>query len=297
MKYSFFLTAFGASGLLISSCATVSDTDFQSAKAPSQKIENIAERLSVPEGYSLVWSDEFDTSGLPDGEKWTYDTFRNKRGWFNDEDQYYANARVENARVDKGHLIIEARQDGEAISEFPDYGGQAYSSARLLTKGKAAWQYGYFEARTKLPCGRGLWPAIWMLPEAGGKWPESGEIDIMEYVGHDPNTFHGTIHTGDYNHVEKTQVGETVTVDTACGAFHTHGLLWTEDEIVVAVDGRPYFTYKNDGKGEGSWPFDAPFHLILNIAVGGAWGGQEGIDAAAFPAEMAVDYVRVYQAR
>lgn len=255
----------------------------------------LPDTLSVPDGYSLVWADEFDAAGLPDAARWNYDTYRNKEGWWNDEAQYYSSGRLQNSRVEDGQLIIEARKDGSDLKGQLNYGGQAYSSARLFTKGRAAWQYGYFEIRAKLPCGRGLWPAIWTLPESSGPWPDSGEIDIMEYVGHDPTTFHSTVHTKDYNHIQNTEVGEKVTVATACGAYHTHSLLWTADDIIVAVDGTPYFRYENDGTGEGSWPFDRPHHLILNIAVGGTWGGRQGIDAQAFPAQMAVDYVRVYQ--
>lgn len=262
---------------------------------------------SAPDGYELVWSDEFDVDGLPDPAKWNYDTYRNKEGWWNEEEQYYSDSRAENARIENGYLIIEARKDGEHLRDYSDYaeqlkgyadyGGQKYSSARLFTKGKASWQYGYFEIRAKLPCGRGLWPAIWTLPEKPGEWPDSGEIDIMEYVGHDPKRFHATVHTGEYNHLLKNQVGEKIKVKTACKAFHTHSLLWTADAIEVALDGKPYFRYENDGEGEGSWPFDQPHHLIMNIAVGGTWGGQKGISKKAFPAKMEVDYVRVYQAK
>lgn len=250
--------------------------------------------LSVPAGYDLVWADEFETDGLPDAARWGYDTYRNTEGWYNDERQYYSAARPENARLEGGHLIIEARREPVPEPVFPDTGGQDYTSARLLTKGLAAWQYGYFEIRAQLPCGRGLWPAIWTLPEGGGKWPDDGEIDIMEYVGWNPNAFHATVHTRDNNHTLGTQFGASFESATACGAFHTHSLLWTEDEIRVAVDGVPYFHYPRGDKAYGEWPFDQPHHLILNIAVGG-WGGQQGIDEDAFPARMLVDYVRVYQ--
>ncbi len=251
---------------------------------------------SPPQGYSLVWSDEFDVDGLPDPSKWNYDTYRNLDGWWNSEEQYYSHSRAENARIENGQLIIEARKDGNTLTEFSDYGGQDYSSARLFTKDRASWQYGYFEVRAKLPCGRGLWPAIWSLPEEPGQWPDSGEIDIMEYVGHDPKRFHATVHTADNNHIMKTEVGEKIKVKSACKAFHTHSLLWTADAIEVALDGKPYFRYENEGEGEGSWPFDRPYHLLLNIAVGGTWGGKKGINKRAFPAQMKVDYVRVYQA-
>lgn len=133
------------------------------------------------------------------------------------------------------------------------------------------------------------------LPEDPGEWPDSGEIDIMEYVGHDPKRFHATVHTGEYNHLLKNQVGEKIKVKAACKAFHTHSLLWTAEAIEVALDGKPYFRYENDGQGDGSWPFDGPHHLIMNIAVGGTWGGKKGISKKAFPAKIEVDYVRVYQ--
>jgi len=250
--------------------------------------------LAVPDSYALIWADEFDRDGLPDPTRWTYDTERNADGWWNEELQYYSARRPENARVENGHLIIEARKEPVPVELFPDTGNQGYTSARLFTQGLAAWQYGYVEVRAKLPCGRGLWPAIWTLPEGHSKWPDDGEIDIMEYVGWDAERFHATVHTRDNNHVLGTQVGETFMSDTACGSFHTHSLLWTEDDILVAVDGTPYFRYSNDNKGLGEWPFDRPHILLLNLAIGG-WGGQQGIDPDAFPARMEVDYVRVYQ--
>lgn len=268
--------------LTLSGCTTSHQQDLNSSASP-------------PEGYSLVWADEFSVDGLPDEANWDYDIYRNKDGWWNDEAQYYSAERAENARVKNGRLIIEARKDGKHLRELSDYGGQAYSSARLFTKGKASWQYGYFEMRAKLPCGRGLWPAIWTLPEEPGKWPDSGEIDIMEYVGHEPETFHATIHTKDFNHVIKTEVGEKIEVETACKAFHTHSLLWTPDAIEISLNGRPYFHYENDNTGREGWPFDRPHHIIMNLAIGGNWAGRQGIDTKAFPARMEVDYVRVYQ--
>ena len=274
-------------GLTLAACSTSTST----ADQPTDQ----STKPSPPAGYSLIWADEFNTDGLPNPTKWTYDTYRNKDGWWNAEEQYYAKGRPQNARIEEGHLIIEARKDGEQLKDYPDYGGQDYSSARLFTKGKSSWRYGYFEIRAKLPCGRGLWPAIWTLPEEPGKWPDSGEIDIMEYVGHLSETFHATIHTADYNHINKTEVGEKLKVKTACKAFHTHSLLWTADAIEVALDGVPYFKYENNDQGDGAWPFDRAHHLILNLAIGGNWAGRKGIDAKAFPARMEVDYVRVYQ--
>lgn len=274
-----FLFVFAVLAVPLSSCAT---------------LPPLPETLEVPADYDLVWSDEFESDGLPDPSHWAYDTERNTAGWWNKEKQYYSAGRLENARVEDGVLIIEARQEPTPQEIFPDTGGQNYTSARLYTKGLASWQYGYIEVRAKLPCGRGLWPAIWTLPEGDFKWPDDGEIDIMEYVGWDANKFHATVHTRDNNHTMGTQFGASYTSPTACGEFHTHSLLWTENEILVAVDGEPYFSYPKGNKGFGEWPFDRPHFLLLNVAVGG-WGGQQGIDEAAFPAKMEVDYVRVYQ--
>jgi beta-glucanase (GH16 family) len=145
----------------------------------------------VPSDYKLVWADEFDRDGAPDPAKWTFDTEHNHGGWFNHEKQYYSAARPENARVEGGHLVIEARSDPDAIANRTDYGGQQYSSARMMTRGLAAWRYGAVEVRAKLPCGVGTWPGIWMLPnDAAAKWPDGGEIDIMEHVGADPGKIH-----------------------------------------------------------------------------------------------------------
>lgn len=272
--------------LTLSACASA---------AQPRSLAPLPETLTKPAGYTLVWADEFDQDGLPHPGRWDYDTHRNAKGWYNDELQYYAKARPENSRIEDGHLIIEARKDETAINGRSDWGGQGYSSARLFTSGKAAWQYGYVETRAKLPCGRGLWPAIWMLPEGEHKWPDGGEIDIMEYVGFQPDTFHATVHTKDYNHIKGTEVGAKRDIANACGAFNAHSLLWTPKRMIIALNGEPYFQYENDGAGDGSWPFDKPFHLIFNIAVGGSWGGREGLDESVFPARMDVDYVRVYQ--
>lgn len=253
----------------------------------------------VPAGYALVWSDEFDRGQLPDPLKWSYDTSRNREGWWNEEAQYYAAARAKNSRIEDGHLIIEAHKEEFGADRPADHGGQAYTSARLLTEGKASWTHGLVEVRAKLPCGRGTWPAIWMLPDPpADQWPLGGEIDIMEHVGHEPGIVHANIHTGAYNHVAGTNRGASVRLADACDAFHRYQLLWTPGAIAMAIDDRPYFRFENDGRGDrATWPYDKPFHLILNIAVGGAWGGQKGIDDAALPGRMEVDYVRVYQPR
>ncbi|MGN7998320.1 glycoside hydrolase family 16 protein [Sphingomonas sp. 22176] len=253
-----------------------------------------SESIAVPKDARVVWADEFDSGSLPDPKRWTYDTARNREGWYNQELQYYAATRPENARVENGRLIIGARR--ERLSSQPDYGGQDYSSARLLTRGLASWTYGFIEVRAKLACGNGLWPAIWLLgADSSGGWPRLGEIDVMELVGWDPQTVHGTIHTGAYNHAQHTQKGATTQVADACTAFHTYQLDWTKDRILIGVDDHAYMRFDNDHKGDpATWPFDKPQYLLLNVAVGG-WGGTHGIDPAAFPSRMEVEYVRVWQ--
>jgi len=256
----------------------------------------ISETGGIPSGYRLVWSDDFDVPGLPDATKWNHDTERNSAGWYNNEQQYYASERPENARIENGFLVITARREDLSTLGLPDWSGQRYSSARLITRGKAAWSSAFFEIRAKLPCGRGTWPAIWTLsapPQT--RWPDDGEIDIMEHVGFDPGIVHGTVHTGSYNHTLGNQRGATTTIADACDEFHRYQMNWTPSRITIGVDDRNYFQYSNDGSGNGTWPFDSPQYLILNIAVGGDWGGQMGIDDTVFPVRMEIDYVRVYQ--
>ena len=253
--------------------------------------------LAPPAGFTLAWSDEFSRAGLPDPGKWDYDTAYNRRGWHNEEKQYYSARRSRNSRVRGGRLIIEARADGTKLRNLPDHGGQAYSSARLVTRGKASWTYGFFEVRAKLPCGRGTWPAIWTLSARQPmQWPGDGEIDIMEHVGHDPGTIHQTVHTGAFNHVAGTHRSATRRVADACGAFHSYQLLWTPERIRMGIDGETVFTFDKASDDRREWPFDGPHYLILNIAVGGSWGGAKGIDEQALPQRMEVDWVRVWQA-
>lgn len=243
---------------------------------------------NVPAGYALVWSDEFDTTGLPDATRWDYDTARNSVGWFNTEQQYYAQARSENATVSNGRLQITARL--EALSSASDWGGQRYTSARLVTRGKAEWTYGFFDVRAKLPCGRGTWPAIWTLGSRGA-WPDDGEIDLMEHVGSNPNRVFGTVHTRESG---GRGTGAAIQVPDACTAFHNYQLHWTPESIAIGIDGVEYYRYANPLAGAATWPFDAPQYLLLNIAIGGSLGGS--IDDANFPVTMEIDHVRVYQA-
>lgn len=253
------------------------------------------EPMRRPADARLVWHDEFDRDGLPDPKHWHYDTSANRQGWYNGELQYYSAGRRENARVEHGALIVEAR--AERLADRADYGGQNFSSARLDTRGLAAWTYGFVEVRAKLACGKGTWPAIWLLgsDDAGG-WPARGEIDVMEAVGWKPGIVHGTVHTGAYNHVNHTQRGAETHVPDTCGTWHRYQLDWTPDRLLIGVDDHAYMRFANDhARDPRTWPFDRPEYLILNLAVGG-WGGQQGgVDSGAFPARMAVDYVRVWQ--
>ena len=242
----------------------------------------------VPAGYALVWSDEFDRAGHPDPTKWVHDTHANKGGWYNNELQYYAPPRLENARVEDGRLIITARR--EQLSSAPDHGGQAYSSARLITQGKASWIYGFYEIRAKLPCGAGSWPAIWMLGD-GRPWPMGGEIDIMEHVGNAPGIVSSTVHTKASEGTSGN--GGNITLPTACNAFHRYQLEWTPNNLRFAVDGRPVHRYARKGNSPAQWPFDRPQFLLLNLAVGGEMAGR--VTDAALPFVFEIDYVRVYQ--
>ena len=239
----------------------------------------------------LVWRDEFNGRSL-DAAKWSYETAFNKKGWFNRELQYYSAG--QNLRVANGLLMIEARH--ETPSQYPDWGGQHYTSARIISNG-AGWTYGFYEIRAKLPCARGSWPAIWMLPVDMKKWPDDGEIDIMEQVGAEPNLIYASLHTGLFNHVLKTQRSAQKLVPTSCSKFHVYQLDWRPNSITIGVDGHGILRVLNDRPGgKGAWPFNVPFHMILNLAIGGNWAGAKGIDDAAMPQRLDVDYVRVWQA-
>lgn len=265
--------------------------------APSGGGATIPLPANIPAGMRLVWSDEFETPGLPDATKWVHDTARNRNGWFNNELQYYADRRLENARVENGRLVITARQ--ERLSSAPDFGGQNYTSARLITQGLANWTYGHFEVRARLPCGLGTWPAIWMLG-TGGQWPDDGEIDIMEQRGTSAlakREVLGTLHTRAYNWSGGTlgvARGATTSLPNACTDFNNYQMTWDAAGITIGVNGTNYFDFRNPANGDrAQWPFDAPQFMILNLAIGGDLGGA--VDNAALPAVMEVEYVRVYQ--
>lgn len=247
--------------------------------------------------WELVWSDEFDYTGVPDPQKWSFDTSGNNWNWGNDEAQNYTTSKDGNAWVEDGKLVIEARK--EDYYWAGDGETKNYTSARLITRYKGDWLYGKIEVRAKLPRGVGIWPAIWMMPtdDVYGGWPKSGEIDIMEYVGFDKSNVHANVHHTSTNPDKRSEgQGATKSVYSPYSVYHTYGLIWTEDKMEFQVNGNTYMTYKNEGKGHITWPFDQRFHLILNVAVGGTWGGQQGIDDTIFPQKMLVDYVRVYKA-
>jgi glucosylceramidase len=240
--------------------------------------------------YELVWNDEFDYEGPPDPSKWGYDT--GGSGWGNNELQYYTDGG--NARADGETLMIEAREEQKD--------GRGYTSARLVTRNKGDWLYGRVEVSAKLPGGKGTWPAIWMLPTdwAYGSWPNSGEIDIMEHVGYDEGRVHATVHTGAYNHSRGTQKGNGgVKVADVTGLFHVYAAEWLPDRILFFIDGEMVYEYDPHkyitNATSQHWPFDKRHHLLINIALGGDWGGARGFDPDMLPAVMEIDYVRVYQ--
>ncbi len=247
---------------------------------------------SEEEEKQLVWSDEFSNEGRPDSTKWNYDLgdgCPNVCGWGNNELEYYTKD-SKNVRVENDMLIIEAHKDS--------LGGKAFTSTRLVSKFKGDWLYGRIEVKAKLPGGKGTWPAIWMLSTDWkyGGWPASGEIDIMEHVGHDPGVVHGTIHTESYNHIKQTQKEGKITITDAQDSFHVYAIDWSESKMDFYVDEKLYHSVTKGAKDTfNEWPFDQRFHLIMNVAVGGNWGGAQGIDDSIWPQKMEVDYVRVYQ--
>ena len=257
--------------------------------------------ITSPSGRSwqLTWNDEFDYEGLPDGAKWNYEVGRIR----NNEEQYYTRAREENARVEDGHLVIESR--------IEEYEGALFTSASVTTAGREAWTYGRIEVRAQVPGGRGMWPAIWMLGTNIGEvgWPRCGEIDIMEAVNlkvDGERRLYGTLHFGD-NWPNNVHSGDSYLLPNAANPaddFHEYAVEWEEGEIRWYVNGDHFATQTQDGwytmadPDDSAAPFNQRFHLLLNLAVGGAWAGavnDTGIDESAFPQEMIVDYVRVYE--
>lgn len=261
--------------------------DYLTTDEPELALRKTALFAAKQPTWTLVWSDEFQYKGLPDSTKWGYDV--GGHGWGNNEAQYYTRADTNNAVVREGRLFITAR--AQTLQ------GKSYTSARLISKNKGDWTYGKIEVRARLPKGRGTWPAVWMLPTDWkyGNWPASGEIDIMEHVGYMPDSIFGSIHTQSFNHMLGTQATKGMYLANAYTHFHRYAVEWQADNIVFYFDGQPYLTFRNRHTGSAEWPFDQRFHLLLNLAVGGNWGGKMGIAADVFPATMEVDYVRVFQ--
>jgi len=239
-------------------------------------------------GWTCVWADEFNGTAV-DENKWNFEV--NGSGGGNNELQYY---RSENAAVSDGKLIITAKQES--------YMNMNYTSARLNTKYKGNFQYERVIVRAKLPTGRGTWPAIWFMPlmSVYGGWPNSGEIDLMEYVGYDPYVVHSTLHT-EFNHNPYNPVSYHKTVSDAETAFNDYEMIWSPGQILTYVNGEKFgeFNYipgftSNNPYSE-VFPFDQQFFLILNLAIGGNWGGVEGVDNTIFPTTFEIDYVRVYR--
>jgi beta-glucanase (GH16 family)/glycerophosphoryl diester phosphodiesterase len=260
--------------------------DFITTNEPELLQERI-KLAPVSNGMKLVWSDEFNTNGLPDSSKWSYEV--GGHGWGNNELQYYTNADALNTKVDNGILKITVlKQDKE---------NRNYTSARLVTNGKAEFLYGKIEIRAKLPAGRGLWPAIWLLGNNYSKagWPKCGEIDIMEHVGFEKDSVFGTIHSEAYNHIKGTQKGKKIFVSNPYNQFHDYSIEWTPETIDFMLDGQVYNHIVNEHKSTSEWPFEHPFYLIMNVAVGGNLGGKQGLDENVFPATMEIDYVRFYK--
>ena len=233
--------------------------------------------------WDLVWSEEFEYSGSPASENWGYEI-----GYVrNNELQYYTD-NPDNVRVDEGHCIITARLEAE----------DSITSASINTRGKKDFLFGRIEVRAQIPSALGSWPAIWMLgtnrSELG--WPDCGEIDIMEHVGYDPDFIHANIHTGAYNHSIGTNKGNLIEIKDPWADFHIYAVEWFEDHMDFFLDDSLYFTFENDGAGNhDTWPFDKPHYLLLNLAYGGMWGGNMGVDTTLLPLEYKIDYVRYYK--
>ncbi|MFH0992964.1 MAG: glycoside hydrolase family 16 protein [bacterium] len=281
-------------------------------------IDTIPEECSaidVVDGWVPVWCDEFEaeTPGtIIDTTKWSYQT--GGGGFGNQELQYYTGADHDNIAIVDGSLVITARKE--------TYASNNYTSSKIWTQTTANWKYGKFEMRAKLPSGRGTWPAFWMMPSTSkyGGWPDSGEIDIMEHVGYNMNTVLGTLHTDRFNG-SNGRGGSTTSLITSgaitainvADVFHTYGMIWTEEKIewyfdgmlfgYVEFDPTEYTPYTYDTINQVyvfynenvDWPFNQQFYLILNLAIGGTWGGAQGVDDSIFPTSLTVDYVRVFQ--
>lgn len=285
------LTLIVLSALLLQGCGNTASKKAEKEDSASlgavatEKVPVINTDIS---GYELVWSDEFD------GNKLSND--------WNVEEGYVANNELQDYKKEGNHVISDGTLKITAVKVNDDKKFGSYTSARINTKGKKSFTYGKIESRMKIPTGVGAWPAFWMLGDNIGevRWPTCGEIDIMEFVGYSPNTIHATLHSQDYNHGKGTQRGNKTVLPEgqAVSDWHIYGMIWTEEGFDFYIDTPENVFYScptNMPKTVTAWPFDAPHFIILNLAIGGDWGGAKGIDDDICPAVMEVDYVRVYQ--
>ena len=232
-----------------------------------------------------MFHDEFERNGELDATNWTHEVWNPRT--VNNELQAYVNGHID------GHRVTEIRTGKLFIHCFKHNGG--IYSGRVYAKKNSGFRYGYIEAKIKLPKGKGTWPAFWMLPVDFKNWPADGEIDIMEHVGYHQDYIHSTIHCTKYNNTGTNIESANRFVSGATTGFHVYGLEWTAKEMNFYVDGVKLLTYKNDGSGIAAWPFDKAFYPILNLAWGGDWGGQQGVDESVLPATMSIEYLRIYQ--
>ena len=240
----------------------------------------------APDGYTLVWNDEFDKGTELNGDDWRHEV--QNSGWVNHELQNYVNHTTPG-----GKNVTEIRDGKLRITALKE-NGKIYSG-RVYAKDKQGWKYGYIEASIKLPKGKGTWPAFWMMPVNFHSWPADGEIDIMEEVGYHPDYVSSSLHANAHVHSNGTQVTHEMYCKGAEGEFHTYAIEWTAQNITTYVDGKVQLSYDNRGLGRDDWPYDDPFYIIFNLAWGGDWGGAQGVDENALPVTMEVDYVRVFQ--
>lgn len=260
-----------------SGTVTINASGTRSSIAITQ--EALETTIEAPDGYTLVWNDEFEDDAL--SSDWTFEV--QSAGWVNNELQNYVKS-TDVAYLSDGTLKIKCFKDGSTIK-----------SARIYAKKTSGWKYGYIEASIKLPTGKGTWPAFWMMPVNYTAWPDDGEIDIMEEVGYNANYVVSTIHCNKYNNSRTAIESASKYISTAQSEFHTYALKWTSSKMDFLVDGSVLLTYTNDNSGTDQWPFNAAFYVILNLAWGGDWGGAQGVDESCLPAIMEVDYVRVFQ--
>ncbi|MEM9935582.1 MAG: family 16 glycosylhydrolase [Bacteroidota bacterium] len=241
--------------------------------------------------WVIAWADEFDGETI-DTEKWTYDL--GDWGWGNNELQYYTVENTDNARIEDGYLVIEARKNDT---------GDGWTSARLTTREKTSFLYGKIEFKAKVPRERGNWAAGWTLGDTyvdEKSWPYCGEIDIMESVGYEVNDetgdgiAHVTVHTPAYYFKIGNQISNTKDIVDIADEFHTYGVEWTPTEVKGFVDGEEYYLYDKTAN-ELEWPFNIPQNIILNLAMGGGWGGAQGMDPNITSQKLIIDYVRVYE--